>query len=326
MKKIGPGLLVSAACGLIGILLQSIQLWIWGSFFLEALVIALLIGICWRFISKGLNPSFAPGIQFSSKQILEFGVVLLGASIDFHQLFKAGWGILGSVAGMVFTLILFTQWVGRILGLNRKTALLLGVGNGICGNSAIAAVAPIIGADAEEVGASIGFTALLSIAVVLFLPLLPHFIPMGAERYGMIAGLTVYAVPQVLAATFPVSAESVATATLVKLTRVLMLAPVAVILSLFNRKQSKFSLFQYVPWFMVGFFILATFRNLHWIEVAQANQLRELGRYLTIISMGAIGLSVDLRKLKNQSGKVVITVILSILYLLGISIFLSKGF
>jgi uncharacterized membrane protein YadS len=110
--------------------------------------------------------------------------------------------------------------------------VLVACGNAICGNSAIAAVAPVIGATAREVASAIAFTAVLGVVVVLVLPLLIPALGLSATQYGVLAGLTVYAVPQVLAATAPLGSLSMQTGTPVKLVRVLMLGPLVLLLSL----------------------------------------------------------------------------------------------
>src|SRR6185503_5950264 len=119
----------------------------------------------------------------------------------------------------------------RVLGLPKRMAVLVACGNSICGNSAIAAVAPVIGARGEDVASSIAFTAILGVIVVLALPLLVPLLALTDTQYGILAGLSVYAVPQVLAATMPVGMVSVQIGTLVKLLRVLMLGPVVLVLS-----------------------------------------------------------------------------------------------
>ena len=119
-----------------------------------------------------------------------------------------------------------------MLGLSTRLSILIACGNSICGNSAIAAVAPVIGADGDEIASSISFTAILGVMMVLGLPLLIPLLQLSATQYGILAGLTVYAVPQVLAATVPAGLVSTQIGTLVKLMRVLMLGPVVVGLSL----------------------------------------------------------------------------------------------
>src|ERR1700675_1837819 len=123
----------------------------------------------------------------------------------------------------------------RVTGLPLRMAILIACGNSICGNSAIAAVAPVIGADSDDIAASISFTAMLGVIVVLTLPLMVPVLQLSLTQYGVLAGLTVYAVPQVLAATLPIGALSNQVGTVVKLVRVLMLGPVVLGLSLISR-------------------------------------------------------------------------------------------
>ena len=136
--------------------------------------------------------------------MLEVAVLLLGASISLQTIAAAGvWLILG-IAGIVAAALACSYGIGRALGLPPRMAILVAAGNSICGNSAIAAVAPVIGASGKDVASSIAFTAVLGVGVVLLLPLAVPLLHMSELQYGVLAGLTVYAVPQVLAATAPV--------------------------------------------------------------------------------------------------------------------------
>src|SRR6202008_2626788 len=153
----------------------------------------------------------------------------------------------------------------RALGLPQRISILIACGNSICGNSAIAAVAPVIGADADDIASSISFTAVLGVLMVLGLPLLFPLLKLAATQYGILAGLTVYAVPQVLAATVPAGVVSTQIGTLVKLVRVLMLGPLVVGLSLVAPRLrgnaapaqpvKRVSPFKLVPWFIIGFLV-----------------------------------------------------------------------
>jgi uncharacterized integral membrane protein (TIGR00698 family) len=181
-----------------------------------------------------------------------------------------GPGLLGGIAVVVPMAIMASYGVGRWLGLPPRMATLVACGNSICGNSAIAAVSPVIGADGEDVSASIAFTAVLGVVVVLCLPLLAGVWHLSRLQYGVLAGLTVYAVPQVLAATAPLGPVAVQMGTLVKLVRVLMLGPVVLALALLARRwrdkpdgpqvaaggrprTGLLPLHKKVPWYIVGF-------------------------------------------------------------------------
>jgi uncharacterized integral membrane protein (TIGR00698 family) len=181
---------------------------------------------------------------------------------------------------------------------------LIACGNSICGNSAIAAVAPVIGAEGKDVAAAIGFTAVLGVGVVLGLPLLSAALHLTPRAFGVFAGLTVYAVPQVLAATTPVSALSAQIGMLVKLVRVLMLGPVVLTLSLLANRacpaadgapKARLNFSKLIPWFIVGFLALMGARSLGAIPVPALSPLSSAATGLTIISMAALGLGVDVR-------------------------------
>lgn len=200
--------------------------------------------------------------------LLEIAVVLLGASISASAVIDAGPGLILGIASVVVMAITFSYGIGRLLKLPHRMAVLVACGNSICGNSAIAATAPVIGADSEDVAASIAFTAILGVVVVLLLPLLVPLLGLSHTQYGILAGLTVYAVPQVLAATAPIASISVQLGTLVKLVRVLMLGPVILTLSVLAGNKDaevKPGFLQLVPWFIIGFLGMMALRSLHLI-------------------------------------------------------------
>ena len=153
-------------------------------------------------------------------------MVLLGASLSAQTVLAAGPGLLIGIAVIVVARHRRQLRHGPGAAACRTAwPSLVACGNSICGNSAIAAVAPVIGADGEDIAASIAFTAVLGVVVVLALPLTVPLLHLSLLQYGVLAGLTVYAVPQVLAATAPIGAVAVQLGTLVKLVRVLMLGP-----------------------------------------------------------------------------------------------------
>ncbi|MGN6485538.1 MAG: YeiH family protein, partial [Thermomicrobiales bacterium] len=238
LRRCGPGIALAAAITIVAILIAHAEKAIIGYEVLEPLVLGLILGIAIRSI-WGVPALFLPGIAFAAKQILEFAIVLLGASLDLHQLAHAGSKILLAVLISVSVTLVTGIAIGRAAGLGTRLAILVAVGNAICGNSAIAAVAPAIRAKKEEVASAIALTAVFGVGVVLALPLLIPVFALSHERYGVIAGLTVYAVPQVLAATFPVSVESGQIGSLVKLTRVLLLGPVVALFAWWTARNEE---------------------------------------------------------------------------------------
>jgi uncharacterized integral membrane protein (TIGR00698 family) len=319
-----PGVVL---CGLIaaaGYALQQIELAISGRAWLEGLVLAILIGAALR-TAWTPGKRWKPGIDISAKLLLEIAVVLLGASVSAATILSAGWPLLLAIVGIVGGAIVLSAAIGHLFGLSRRLAVLVACGNSICGNSAIAAVAPVIGADSDEVASSIAFTAVLGVAVVLLLPLIGAALNMSQIGYGALAGLTVYAVPQVIAATAPVSAKAVQIGTLVKLIRVLTLGPVCVVLSLMpqvsagGRRSGRPRLHRLIPWFVIGFLAMAAFRSANLIPAHALAPIGESATMLTIISMAALGLGVDVRAVSRAGGAVTATVILSLIALGSVS-------
>ena len=129
--------------------------------------------------------------------------MLLGASVSFAAIAASGSLLLGAIVATVVVTLAASFGLSRMLGLPTRFPILIACGNSICGNSAIAAVAPVIGADSDDIASSIAFTAILGVSWCSGLPLLIPLLALSATQYGMLAGLTVYAVPQVLAATVP---------------------------------------------------------------------------------------------------------------------------
>ena len=266
INQLTPGL---SLCGLITLssyYLEYLEIYLFERAWLETLVMAILLGSAVRTFYRP-NSRFDTGIHFGAKTLLEIAVVLLGASVSASAIMAQGASLIGGIALVVVIAIIASYSIGRLARLPKKMAILIACGNSICGNSAIAAVAPIIDADGNDVASSIAFTAVLGIAVVLILPIMIPLLNLTVLQYGVFAGLTVYAVPQVLAATTSVSLISAHIGTLVKLVRVLMLGPVVLTLSMLNSRNSgkRLTLSHMAPWFIVGFLSLITMRSFNLI-------------------------------------------------------------
>jgi len=231
LQRFLPGILLCTVITITATLLEAAEVNFTEHTYLEALVIAILLGATVRTIWKP-GPRWIPGIAFSAKFVLECAIVMLGASISAATITALGPILIVGIVCIVAIAIGTCYLIARLLGLSQRLAILIACGNSICGNSAIAAVAPVIGADGNDVASSISFTAVLGVVVVLILPLLAPILHLSLTQYGVLAGLTVYAVPQVLAATLPIGALSNQVGTVIKLVRVLMLGPVVLGFSL----------------------------------------------------------------------------------------------
>ena len=335
IRKAVPLLWGVALCGLVtlaALTIQAAEAGLVGHPYIEAIVIAILLGTAIRAVWEP-GPRWRAGIAFSAKQLLEVAVALLGASLTFAAIGASGLELVGSVAALVLLSLVVSYGISRSLGLPVRLSILISCGNSICGNSAIAAVAPVIGASTDDVASSISFTAVLGVIVVLGLPLLIPLLHLTETQYGILAGMTVYAVPQVLAATVPAGLVSTQIGTLVKLIRVMMLGPVVAFIAVFGRSLRvdrtpdgswRTGFFQTVPWFIVAFFILATLRSLSLLPDAAVLPIRKVANILTIMSMAALGLGVDLRIIGRVGGRVTAAVTLSLLFLVVVSLCLVR--
>jgi uncharacterized integral membrane protein (TIGR00698 family) len=331
-----PGLLVCLAVTAAAVAVQAVEEHLTGHPYVEALVIAILLGIALR-TAWVPGERYRAGIAFGAKQVLEVAVTLLGASISLGAIVASGPALLAGIVGTVILAIMASYAICRALGLPARMAILVAAGNAICGNSAIAAVAPVIGADSKDVAAAIAFTAVLGVLMVLGLPLFVPLAGLSEHQYGVLAGLTVYAVPQVLAATVPISLLATQVGTLVKLVRVLMLGPVVVAFALIaphlpaegatgRAGARRLGFFKLVPWFILGFLALATGRSLGLIPDAVVAPLARCAGFLTVVSMAALGLGVDVRVLARVGARVTLAVTGSLLVLLAVSLVLIRGF
>ena len=194
-----PGLALSLGITLLALAAQELQQRLFGWVALDGLVVAILAGIAVHSLF-GLAARFRAGVHFAAKTVLEIAIVLLGGTISAGAVLQIGPQVVAAVALVVVLALALSYGIGRALGLDARLATLVACGNSICGNSAIMATAPIIKAKAEDVAASIAFTAALGVLVVLLLPLGFGLLGISEWQYGVIAGLSVYAVPQVLAA------------------------------------------------------------------------------------------------------------------------------
>ncbi len=338
VSRYGPGLLLCVVLGAGAYAIQEAEKSIIDNAVIDALVIALVAGIAVRNL-WGLPKSLDAGAKYASKQVLEASIFLLGASVAFGQIVDAGLTLFLLITFSVVGGLTFAWLVGHLLlGLRSKLAVLVGVGGSICGNSAVAAVAPAIGATADDVAAAIGISAVLGVGQILLLPLLVPGLDLTHYQYGVVAGIAVYAVPQVVAASFAVSNLSGQVATLVKLVRVLFLGPMIIVLGLLHRgsvetpagRSTMQKVQGFVPWFVAGFLLLAILRSTDVIPADLGSDASTVSKWLFIVAMVGLGLGVDLKNVAAVGPRVALTVLATMGFmiatgLIGTSLFDITG-
>ena len=295
----------------------------------------MLIGIIIKNIPKKI-PSFfsrednAP--KFVSKNLLEFAVILLGFNINFSIIKENGLSLITiSIISVILGMCLIYMLCKFILKLDKSVSILVATGNSICGNSAIAAMASVIKSPSSHVASAISFSATIGLLQVIFLPFLFVIISITEFQYGVIAGLSVYAVPQVVAASFVVGSEAGLIATQVKLLRVLMLGPLILVIGFFSNKNNETILIKnkirtYIPWFVIGFIFASIIGTSGIISENLIKQINDLSKILFSISMAGIGLTVAFKDLRVSAIRISIAVLASsilmiIFAIIGISVF-----
>jgi uncharacterized integral membrane protein (TIGR00698 family) len=328
LQRLAPGLLLAAGLGVLAWLVAEAEASYFGHALVEALVLALLFGVAGRHLIPRPAP-FVAGTAYAAKPVLELGVGLLGASIDLRQVTAAGPALLCVALAGVVGGILVNYLIGRGFRLSEKLAVLVAVGNAICGNSAIAAVAPVIRAEKKDVASAIALTAVLGVCLVVALPLAIEIFRLSDYQYGVLAGMSVYAVPQVLAAAFPVSELAGEVATLVKLTRVMLLGPVVIGFALLYRArgdegEAKRGWNTYVPWFVALFFLLAALRSTGVLGAGLGGRARDISRLLTILAMAGLGFGVELASVRHVGPRVGAAVVCSLLFMAALTLILIR--
>lgn len=249
----------------------------------------------------GRSPALREGTRFASKRLLQLSVVLLGFEMNMRNVLTVGGE---SLVVMAFTLTaaLLSAWtMQRVLQLDSVTTTLIGVGTAICGGSAIAATAPVIDAKEEEIAHSISTIFLFNIAAVFLFPALGHLMQMSDRGFGLWAGTAVNDTSSVLAAGYAYSDAAGKLATIVKLTRTLMIVPITFILSLWVARTRKgtahFSLSKAFPWFVLGFVAASLLHTAGIVGPELSRLLTRSGKFLIVTAMAAIGLNTHLGRL-----------------------------
>lgn len=329
LRDLSPGLALCASVGAAAVAVETGERFLLGRSWIEALVLAILCGAAVR-TAWTPGPRWHAGVGFARRGLLEVAVVLLGAAVSPAALAAAGPALVAGVAALVVAAIAAGFAIGRLLRLPARMALLVACGNAICGNSAIATVAPVIEADADDVAVSIAFTAALGIAVMVLLPLAGLAVGLDRVGFGVLAGLTVYAVPQVAAAAAPFGATAVQIGMVVKLVRVAMLGPVCLALSLVRPGRAPSaggaSRPPLVPWFVLGFAATAACRAAGLVPEAAIAPIDVVAHGATVLAMAALGLGVDVRMLARAGARVVAAVTLSLALLALAAYALVAGF
>jgi uncharacterized integral membrane protein (TIGR00698 family) len=305
-----PGLVAALAIAAVAKWLESLL----PIHMIGASVIAMFIGIVINAIKKP-TATFAPGIKFTSKKVLKFAIILLGASLNIMTILEVG---KFSLAVMVFTLLTcfgVGHFTGKWLGLNWKMSNLISAGTGICGGSAIAAIAPVIDATDTDIAFGISATFLFDMAMIVLFPIMGRALGMSAEAFGIWAGTAVNDTSSVVATGYAFSEAAGDYATMVKLTRTLAIIPTVITFAFIqlrikrkealassgNRGELKaaFSIRKIFPWFILGFLAMSLVASVFPVPAAVVSATKHVSKFLMVCALAAIGLNTSFSSMKK---------------------------
>ncbi|MGQ9578474.1 MAG: YeiH family protein [Candidatus Aminicenantales bacterium] len=269
---------------------------------LEATAVAIIIGVFVRF--SGLLPAKTLQTLKVYEKILIWGIIFIGASLNFREIANQGPKIL-LVIGLTMTLSFSViMALIRLFRLPTDLSLLLSAGTTICGTTAIAVTAPLIKARQEAISYAVATITLWGLAAIFIYPGLAHQLGFSDLHFGVFAGTAIPATPQVVAAGFTFSSVAGKTATAVKLVRNCFIAPLALAIALWwtraenKPKSSELNRIQWArafPWFLFGYFFMAGLNSLGYLPAEGASYLNSIGKILILVSMAGIGLAADFK-------------------------------
>lgn len=328
IKKNSLGILLCIVIAGISTFLGGLEI---GGFSLEvigapvfSILFGMIITLCVPSLATGA--SMKDGIKFTSKKILQWAVIILGFSLNLGTIAKVGTQSLPVIICTIGISLIVAFVMNKFLKMNPKTATLIGVGSSICGGSAIAATAPVIDADDEEIAQSISVIFLFNVLAALIFPTLGSALGMGSEGFAIFAGTAVNDTSSVTAAAS--TAEGIygcnsilSTAVTVKLTRTLAIIPITLVLALYQMKKAKtsgeqggnFSFKKIFPWFIlffIGASLITTVVGMLsegaftvWYAGTFVKAMKWLAKFFIAMAMCAIGLNTNIVQLIKKGGK-----------------------
>ena len=308
--KVFPGIILSVGVAILACWLESLL----SIHLIGSAVIAMFIGMVLNHFLRNTKV-FASGLKFTSKKILKFAIILLGLSLNITTILNVG---KMSLTVMIFTLLTCFGggcFIGKALGLNWKLSNLISAGTGICGGSAIAAIAPTIDADDNDVAYAMSATFLFDMAMIVLFPIMGQAMGMTDQAFGIWAGTAVNDTSSVVATGYAFSEGAGDFATMVKLTRTLAIIPTVIIFAfvqlrlkrkeaLANSKsgselKANFSIAKIFPWFILGFLAMSIVASVFPIPAAVVSGTKSASKFLMVCALAAIGLNTSFSSMKK---------------------------
>ncbi|MEA4923401.1 MAG: YeiH family protein [Eubacteriaceae bacterium] len=305
IKEKGPGLLLCIAI--------AVPAWFLGKLLpvVGGPVFAILIGMVVALFYKN-KVRTQGGIAFTSKKILQYAVILLGFGMDLSDILMKGKQSLPIIISTITISLIIAYVLCKVLKMDGKISTLVGVGSSICGGSAIAATAPVIDADDEEIAQAISVIFLFNVVAALVFPTLGGMLGLSNEGFGLFAGTAVNDTSSVTAAATAWDgihgSNTLDAATIVKLTRTLAIIPITLVLAIYTARKKKeqhtdFSLRKIFPFFILFFILAAVITTVFDLSTTITDPIKTLSKFFIVTAMAAIGLNTNIVKLIRSGGK-----------------------
>ncbi|WP_019120961.1 YeiH family protein [Brevibacillus massiliensis] len=291
----------------------------------SAIVIAVVYRQMW-----GYPEAIRSGIQFSTKKLLRLAIILYGLKLNIDIVFHQGLGLLALGAGAIVFSILLTLLLSKWLKADFSLSLILGVGTGVCGAAAIAAVSPIVKAKAEDTAIGVGIIALVGTVFSVIYTIVRPSLPISATDYGIWSGISLHELAHVALAGAPAGQDALAIALLAKLSRVLLLVPLCFILMYWMKRAGKLESGGKIefPWFLIGFILMSLIGSYvlgSCIPVSEAvmGDVSNLTSFILTMAMVGLGLNVSLRDVRTKAlrpllAMVITSVLLSVVSFIAV--------
>ncbi|WP_207952965.1 YeiH family protein [Paenibacillus agricola] len=303
LQKFTPGLLFVLLIAFISTWLGSLFPLIGGPVF--GITLGIMINNIWGKPKNTLN-----GVQFSSKKILQWAIIALGCGLSLSKVWETGMESLGVMLISLLFAFAATYFFGRILKIPGRLKVLIGVGTGICGGSAIAAVSPVIEAEEVEIAYAVSTIFLFNIFAVLLFPSVGHWLGLSDKAFGIWAGTAINDTSSVVAAGYLYSNAAGDYAIIVKLARATLIIPITFVIAAYvgirkkreastkvEGEESAYSLLKIFPWFILWFLVAALFNTLGLFGETTVYYLGLIAKFLIIMALTGIGLSANFRKM-----------------------------
>jgi uncharacterized integral membrane protein (TIGR00698 family) len=317
-----PGLLLTGGIAAAAFGLHALP----GMSVLSPMILSIFIGIAFHNLIR--TPAVAKaGVTFSLRRILRFAIILLGLQLTAQQVIAVGGTGLAVIISSLIATFLFTTWVGRLLGVDAKLTQLIAAGTSICGASAVIATNTVTDGSDEDVAYAVACVTVFGSIAMFSYPMVVGLLHLDPHAYGLWAGSSIHEIAQVVAAAYQDGTKAGDFATIAKLTRVMMLAPVVLSLGLLLRLRGGQARAKVpAPWFVVGFIVLILVNSLVTIPTEIKAPVGMVTTFGLSMALAAMGLETDIRKLRAEGFRPLLLGLIAFFFISGFSLLLIRVF